>query len=140
MSRFGPPLLRPRPATDLEQEFWDHCFRGELRFQRCDACASWRHPPRYRCARCGSTKWTWSEASGRGRVFSWCVTHRAPHPSLIDSVPYASVIVELEEGVRLVSVVRDVAPASLRLELPVRVAFETREEGVALPVFFADPT
>ena len=133
--RHGPPLMRPRPATDLEQAFWDHCSQRKLCFQRCNDCQRWRHPPRHMCASCGSLEWGWLESSGRGRIFSWSLTHRAPHPSLAGSVPYASVIVELEEGVRLVSVVRDLEPGALRLDLPVRVAFEALEADVALPVF-----
>jgi uncharacterized OB-fold protein len=135
--RYGPPLLPPRPATDLEQDFWDHCSRRQLFFQRCDECERWRHPPRHMCAGCGSLAWSWIESGGRGRVYSWSLTHRPPHPSLAEAVPYASVIVELGEGIRLLSVVRDVAPEDLRLDLPVRVDFEEVKEGVVLPVFLA---
>jgi uncharacterized OB-fold protein len=131
-------LLRPRIATGLEREFWEHCFRGALHFQRCEACERWRHPPRHACATCGSDRWHWAASSGRGRLFTWSLTHRASHPALADAVPYATVIVELAEGVRLVSVVRDVAPEALRLDLPLRVGFEALAEDVAMPVFFAD--
>jgi len=136
-ARYGPPLAHPRPATDLEQAFWERCARGRLEFQRCSVCQRWRHPPRAMCAGCGSLEWSWCESGGRGRIFSWSLTHRAPHPSLAESVPFATVIVELEEGVRLVSVVRDLEPAALRLDLPVRVDFEELEAGVSLPVFRA---
>jgi uncharacterized OB-fold protein len=135
--RYGPPLLAPRPATDLEQDFWDHCSRRQLLFQRCAGCERWRHPPRHMCASCGSLSWSWVASAGSGRVYTWSITHRPPHPSLADAVPYASVVVELDEGVRLLSVVRDVAPSELCLDLPVRVDFETVKDGVLLPIFLA---
>jgi uncharacterized OB-fold protein len=137
--RYGPPLLRPRPATDLEQQFWDHCAEQRLCFQRCRECERWRHPPRHACGNCGSLVWDWVESTGRGRVFTWSLTHRAPHPKLVPHVPYATVIVELEEGVRLVSVVRDVAPHALQLGLPVTLAFEV-DADLSLPTFLSDPS
>lgn len=130
------PELRLVPATTgLTGEFYGHCARGELRFQRCDACGAWRHPPRYRCGACGSDAWTWTRSSGRGRVFTWTVTHRPIDPAFADEVPYAIVVAELEEGPRLVGNLRGLDPSLLRLDLPVEVGFDAAGEGVALVHF-----
>jgi uncharacterized OB-fold protein len=133
----GLPGRRPLPEPDdaLVGAFWEHCSRGELRFQRCDDCGTWRHLPRVLCARCRSAKWSWERSSGRGTIFSWTVTHQRLVRDFPDPVPYAVVVVELEEGVRMVSGIRDVEPASLTLDLPVEVVFETVDEGVKLPFF-----
>ncbi len=134
------PVKIPKPVPDpegLNAEFYQHCARGELRFQRCSECNAWRHLPRFMCAQCGSVRWTWAPASGRGKIFTWTVTHQAMHPAFAGDVPYAVVVVELEEGVRMVSALRGVSPADLQLGLPVRVEFEPVSEGVALPVFRA---
>ena len=131
------PELRlvPHPVG-LNAEFYAHCAAGELRFQRCGACGTWRHPPRYRCAACGSGEWSWERSSGRGRVFSWTVTHRAVDPAYEDELPYAVVVVELDEGPRLVGNLRGgLTPAELRLELPVEVEFEPVADGIALTHF-----
>ena len=130
------PELRmvPRPVG-LNAEFYAHCARGELRFQRCGSCGTWRHPPRYRCGSCGSAEWSWERATGRGRVFSWTVTHQALDPAYADELPYAVVVVELDEGPRLVGNLRGLAPAALRLDLPVEVEFEPVADGVALTHF-----
>jgi len=135
MSAETTTLPAPRPANELEEEFWTHCAQGNLCFQRCDECGAWRHPPRHMCPRCGAIKWKWTESAGRGRLFSWTVTHRAMYPAFAGRVPYASVIVELEEGVRLVSAVRGLPLDALRLDLPVQVAFEPRADGSTVPVF-----
>ncbi len=120
---------------ELAAAFYTECGKGHLSFQRCGDCDRWRHLPRQRCGECGSAAWTWEPSSGVGRVVSWTVTHRAPHPGFADQVPYAVVIVELEEGVRMVSGLRGLEPQALTLDLPVRVVFEPADEGRAVPFF-----
>ena len=110
--------------------FW---AQGELRLQRCADCQTWRHPPRYRCAACGSAAVTWDLASGRGQVFSWTITHRAVDPAF--EPPYAIVVVELEEGPRLVGSLAGIEPADLRLDLPVAVELERVSDTSALVSF-----
>src|SRR4051812_20987241 len=84
--------------------FYSYLARGELRLQRCDACSAWRHPPRHRCAACGSVAASWQPVSGRGHVFTFTITHRAVDPAF--TPPYAVVVAELEEGPRLVGNMR----------------------------------
>lgn len=133
----GLPGRRPLPEPDdaLVVAFWEHCSRGELRFQRCADCGTWRHLPRVLCAHCRSAKWSWERSSGRGTIFSWTVTHQRLVRDFPDPVPYAVVVVELEEGVRMVSGIRGLEPTKLALDLPVEVVFETVDEGVKLPFF-----
>ena len=128
----------PVPGDTLTEEFYLHCARGELRFQRCASCGTWRHLPRFMCARCGSSEWSWERSSGRGKIFSWTVTHQALHPAFAADVPYAIAIVEMEEGVRLVSRLRGAGDAELALDLPVVVEFVPVAEAVVLPMFRVD--
>jgi uncharacterized OB-fold protein len=57
------------------------------------------------------------------------------HPDFTEEVPYAPAIVEMEEGVRLVSWVVDCLPEELRTGMPVEVFFDTVTPGVTLPKF-----
>ena len=125
----------PQPDDDLVAAFWAHCAKEELRFQRCSACGTWRHLPRLRCAQCGSGEFRWERSSGRGRVYSWTVTHQSPIAAFAARVPYAVLVVELEEGVRMVAGLADASPAELRLDLPVEVVFERITPEAALPNF-----
>ena len=119
------------PSTDgLNGEFYAYLARDELRLQRCTACGAWRHPPRVRCAHCGSHEVTWEPATGRGRVYSWTVTHRAVDPAF--TPPYAILVVELEEGPRVVGNVRGLEPSELVLDLPVVVEIEHASDTVGL--------
>jgi uncharacterized OB-fold protein len=134
----APSIPRPVPrAVGLNAEFYQRCASGTLHFQRCLACGTWRHLPRVRCAACGSPDWEWSPSSGRGRIFSWTVTHRAVHPAFAAEVPYAVAVVEMEAepGVRLVARLRELPFERIELDLPVEVGLERLSDGVALPFF-----
>ncbi len=129
-------LPRFTPSPDgLSAEFYAHLATGELRLQRCDGCGTWRHPPRVMCGRCASESWRWTPTSGRGVVYTWTVTHQALVPSFADDVPYAVVVVELEEGPRLVTAVRGIRHDALRLGLPVEVRIARISEAVGLHYF-----
>ncbi|MGD9598346.1 MAG: Zn-ribbon domain-containing OB-fold protein [Steroidobacteraceae bacterium] len=129
-------MTRPLPAmTGLTAQFYEWCGKGELRFQRCSRCATFRHVPRDLCAACGSFDWEWVRSSGKGTVFTFTVVARALHPGFIEAVPYAAVVVELEEGVRFLGNVVDCPPDALRIGMPVRVDFERRTDAITLPVF-----
>lgn len=127
---------RPLPRRrGMAGEFYQFCKQHELRFQRCTDCGTWRHVPRDMCARCGSFNWEWAKSSGKGKVFSWTTAMQPMLPQFADLVPYSPVVIEMEEGVRLVSWVIDVPPEELRLDLPVEVVFDDVTPEVTLPKF-----
>jgi hypothetical protein len=127
---------KPLPAlVGLSKEFYDFCQQRELRFQRCADCNAWRHVPREQCAQCGSRRWQWAKSHGLGVVFTWTVVARAMHPAFVADVPYAPVVVELDEGVRLVSDVVDCPPDELAIGMRVRVEFVDVTPDVTLPKF-----
>ena len=99
------------------------------------SCSAWRHVPRELCAECGSWDWEWQRSSGKGEVFSYTVVERALHPAFAESVPYAPTVVELEEGVRLLTEVTDVAPADLEIGMRVEVTFDAVTDEITLPRF-----
>jgi uncharacterized OB-fold protein len=117
-------------AVGLNGDFYAFLAQGELRLQRCTECGTWRHPPRLRCAQCGSLTVAWKPASGRGRVYSWTTTHRAVDPAF--TPPYAILVVELEEGPRVVANLRGLEPSELVIDLPVVVEIEHASDTVGL--------
>ena len=130
--------MTDKPLPELQgysKEFYLWCGRGDLRFQRCSDCQTWRHVPREMCAKCSSDKWTWAKSSGKGTVFSWTVAERAMHPAFVDAVPYAPVIIEMDEGVRLVTELIDCKPADLEIGMRVEVAFAKVSDEITLPKF-----
>ncbi len=122
-------------AEGLNADFYRECAGGKLHFQRCDSCGSWRHLPRYQCSTCGSPEFSWAESTGCGRIFSWTVTHQSPHPAFAAATPFAIVVVEMDEGVRIVSDLPGVDPDTLALDQPVEVFIESRSDEIGLPHF-----
>jgi uncharacterized protein len=123
------------PMRGLAHDFYGYCKRHELRFQKCSGCGRWRHVPREMCPECGSFDYEWEKSSGKGQVFSWSTTSQPMLPMFADAVPYATVIVELDEGVRMATWVNDVPPDQLRIGMPVEVLFDDVTEEVTLPKF-----
>jgi uncharacterized protein len=127
---------KPVPRGDLlHGEFWEFCRKHELRFQRCTDCDTWRHMPRESCEKCSSFNWSWERSSGKAKLFSWTIIHSALHPGYAHELPYAAVIVEMDEGVKLVTRLVDIPHDALKLELPLQVEFEDVAEGVTLHAF-----
>ena len=128
----------PRPLPRLRgfaADFYAYCRKHELRFQRCANCGRWRHVPRDMCAACGSFDWEWVRSSGKGSLFSWTTTMQPMMPQFADLVPYSPVVVELEEGVRMLSWLIDVDADDFALGLPVEVVFDDVTPDVTLPKF-----
>jgi uncharacterized protein len=118
------PVPHPTPVS---APYWDGAASGKLMLQRCTACATVRHYPRLYCSQCYSSDVAWIEASKRGTVHSWTVTHHAFHPAFADELPYTLVTVDLEEGVRVLGRYHGTQP--LKLGLPVRLRFAPDAQG-----------
>jgi uncharacterized OB-fold protein len=122
----------PTPET---QPFWDGCAAGELRLQRCRECQQAYFYPRPVCPSCGSTDVEWFTATGDATLYSYVINHR-PAPGFEADAPYAIAVVQLVEGPRLMTNIVGLpqTPEALVLDMPLRVAFESRGD-VSLPVF-----
>ena len=96
---------------------------------RCASCLRDWFPPSLLCPHCNSRDFSWSEVSGRGKVFSYVVFHRVYHPGFAEEVPYVVALIELAEGPRMISNVIGVSPDKVECEMAVRVIFEDREGG-----------
>ncbi|MFD3544393.1 bifunctional MaoC family dehydratase N-terminal/OB-fold nucleic acid binding domain-containing protein [Streptomyces sp. NPDC058655] len=130
----GPPARRPRPVVNRDnQGFWDGVRDHRLLIQRCTACAALRFPWLPGCNACASPDWDTVEASGAGTVFSYVVMHHPPFPAF--DPPYAVALVELAEGVRMVSNITGVPYDEVRIGLPVRLEFLRVDDDLELPVF-----
>ncbi|SOE12322.1 Uncharacterized OB-fold protein, contains Zn-ribbon domain [Streptomyces sp. 2323.1] len=133
-----PAPRRPRPVINRDNAgFWEGVARHRLLIQRCTGCRTLRFPWLPGCSRCGSPEWDTVEASGAGTVFSYVVLHHPPFPAF--DPPYAVGLIELAEGVRMVSNIVGVPYDQVRIGMPVRLTFQRVDEEYELPVFRATP-
>lgn len=124
--------LAPSVSIDT-QFFWDGIHEHRLLIQRCTECQALRHPPRPMCPGCNSLSWDTIEASGRGTVFSFVMPQHPPYPWF--DYPYIVVLVDLEEGIRLVSNLCEIAPEAVTIGQPVEVFYEHFDDDLVLPQF-----
>lgn len=122
----------PAPQAGPDAEFLRRLGAGDFCLQRCADCAAWVFYPRVLCPHCGADRLGWHRASGRGTVYSRAVLHRRPEKG----GPHAVVLVDLEEGPRMMSRLPGTDPADIRIGQPVTARIETGEDG---PVVVFDP-
>jgi uncharacterized OB-fold protein len=82
----------------------------------------------------------WTRCSGRGMVYSFTVVRRPLARWFASRVPLVCAVIELEEGVRMMSNVIGIDPDQVRIGLEVTVSFEDIDEQISLPVFEAVPS
>ena len=128
----GEFVLRPQQNRDTAY-FWEGTQAGELRIQNCNACGALRHPPGPACPECGALDRGHVVASGRGTVFSYVVHRHPPVPGR--ELPILLVLVDLEEGVRMVGELVDTDPEKIEIGMPVVVDFRRIDDDLTLPVW-----
>lgn len=125
---------RLAPAITGDTEFfWNGLRDNKLLIQRCGGCGRLRHPPRPMCPHCRSLDSDAIEASGRGTVYSYVMPHEPKFPFF--DYPYVVALVELEEGVRLVSNLTDIEPADVAPGMAVEVYYRTFDNDLVLHQF-----
>lgn len=126
----------PYPVIDGDsKEYWEACKNGKLLIQQCEDCNKYIFFPRIVCPSCMSNKIKWVESSGKGKVYSFTVARRNRHPAFVDKVPYIVALIELEEGVRMMSNLVNVEVEDVKCDMPVEVVFEKIDENLTLPMF-----
>lgn len=102
--------------------------------QRCEACGQAYYYPRPICPHCMSDDVHWFQASGKGRVYSFVISHRS-RPGF--EAPYVIAVVELDEGPRMMTNLIGIEPDPevLRCDMPVEIVYDEVTLEVTLPKF-----
>lgn len=132
----------PIPVADADTApYWEGVARNELLVQRCGACNAWIWQPRPICPRCQMADPPWTLVSGDAAVASWIVLRPPVLPAYAEMVPFVVLLVELDQGVRMLGYLVDDAGNVLRtdgeaeaLAIGARVALRFHEQaGTKLP-------
>lgn len=117
----------PRP----EQEYFAHLAQGRFMLQRSRASGQCFFYPRVAAPVTGDRDLEWVPASGRGTVHATTIVRPKPPQQ-----PYNVVLVDLEEGVRVMSRVEGIAPEAVKIGMPVQARIGTQDEK---PILLFDP-
>jgi uncharacterized protein len=132
----GDAALKPLPSPDADTAaFWRGLHDEKLLLQHCKACGHVQYYQQATCRACGREELEHLPASGRGKVYSFSVVHRAPGPAFKADVPYAVLLVELEEGPRMISTYVGGPPAEVTFDMDVVLSFEKVTDDITLPRF-----
>jgi uncharacterized protein len=135
-----PARIEP-PVTDASAPFWDATRESRLVLPWCVECERAFWFPREVCPRCLGSAVEWRPSPGRGVVYSFTVEHKPVQlTAVFGDDPYTIALVELDEGVRMMSNIVGVEPADVEVGLAVEVMWEPLSDGRHLPLFAAAPT
>ena len=124
------------PMVDSENApFWKAAREGKLLIKRCTSCKKDFYYPRGACPHCWSDKTEWKEASRKGTIYSYSVVHQNPAPPFKELCPYGVLLVDLEEGPRMmVNWDFKLKVDQLKVGMPVEIAFRVVNEDLSLPI------
>ncbi len=112
-------------SPELTQPFWDAAKRHELIIPRCRKCGSYFWFPREMSPFCLEQYWECTQASGNARLHTFTVVRQPQNPSFQEDTPYAYAMVELVEGVRMISNITNCdIPDGLEVDMPLVVDFD----------------
>jgi uncharacterized OB-fold protein len=123
------------PADGLSNPFWEATAEGRYLVQWCKVCEQPIYYPRYACPGCLSDAVEWRTATGRGVVYAFTIVHIPAAPWMADRMPYVTALVDLEEGVRVLTNIVDCDPQQVRVGAAVEVRWRPLADGRALPWF-----
>ena len=144
----GMNLILPEGDEEI-RPYFEAAAKGRLVLRRCSECGLLRFPPGSGCPWCSSPRSEWSEVSGRGTIHSYEIVTQAIQPGFANWLPYAVVLVELDEqrglptpdeALRLLANLvtpsfEPEAEANVAINRRVRAVFQPLGDGLALPQF-----
>jgi len=126
----------PLPDVDdpVMRPFWEAARRCVLLQQRDRTTGVVHWPPKPMYWK-GGDRLEWFEASGRGEIFSYVVSFEPQLPAFKHLLPLIIVLVQIDEGPRLVGYMVNCKPEQMHFGMKVKVAFKQLTDEVTLPVW-----
>ena len=131
-------VTRPIPVpNEWTKPFWEAAKQEVLALQRCQSCGHFQHPPYATCVNCMSIDLTFEPVQGKGTIYSYTIMYHAGDRRFAAAIPYASIIVELDEakGALLAGNLLDAPYTEAKVGRRVEVVFEKLNDDITLPQF-----
>lgn len=116
------PRPVPKPSF-YTKPFWEGARDKKLMLQFDPDCKTFQFWPRPTSVKTGKANLEWRQSSGRGVLYSYTVVHVPAH-GFEDRVPYVIGLIELAEGVRIVSNLVGVGAQEVKIGMPMRLTWE----------------
>jgi uncharacterized OB-fold protein len=127
-------MIKPLPKpSKWSQPFWDNAKKHKLTLKKCKDCGHIDHPPYLYCTNCHSDNSEWVEASGKGKLVAYAInTYMVPFP-FWDDMPYVVAMIDLDEGVRMISNIVECDHDQLKNGMELEVVFDDVSDEFTLP-------
>ncbi|MGH7462835.1 MAG: Zn-ribbon domain-containing OB-fold protein, partial [Longimicrobiales bacterium] len=104
-------------------------------------CGHFQHPPYATCVNCMSIDLTFEPVQGKGTIYSYSIMYHAGDRRFAAAIPYASIIVELDEakGALLAGNLLDAPYTEAKVGRRVEVVFQQLNDDITLPQFRLAP-
>lgn len=106
------------------EQFYKYINQGKLLGGKCKKCGAIHLPPRPLCNKCFSKEFEWVEISRKGKLLTYTIIHVAP-PQFEQMAPYAVGIIQLENGIRIPGMIRDIEHEEIEIGMELTVNFDT---------------
>lgn len=103
----------------------------DLKGKVCKSCGFHMLEPSFICPSCGSENLGEHTFHGKGKVYTYTVVH-VGFGHLANRAPYVLAIVELDEGLKIITIIEDMDIHTVKIDMPVQ--FKRVEEGTG-PIF-----
>ena len=132
--------MSDNPLPFTISSFYKFVSEKRLMAAKCNECGTVLLPPKPMCTKCLSTNLKWIELEGAGKLLSYTVIYIAPE-QFQSITPYTVGIVELQKGLRLPGMIRDVDPKEIRVGMDLKIDFDTSasSQWPAWPRYFFRP-
>ena len=117
-------------------DFAVHLKNGRLMGTSCKGCGYTSFPPRADCPECLSGDFEFREYTGKGTVYTFTTIEAAP-TGFDDMAPYTVVVVDLDEGGRLLCWTGETLPQDeVRIGMDVQIVPRIFEETEEIKVYY----
>ncbi|MDO9435950.1 Zn-ribbon domain-containing OB-fold protein [Hydrogenophaga sp.] len=124
----------PVPISEEVRPYFDAASEGRLLVKHCRDCGKYHHYPRAICPHCASDQTEWTQASGRGSIYSFAIASKATGGVHV----LAYVTLDDCEVTMLTNILTD-TPNLLSIGAPVQAVFHPGTDGIPVPMFSLTP-
>jgi len=127
------------PSFTIEQ-FYKFLSEKKLMAAQCKECGAKFLPPRPVCTNCYSRNLAWIQVETRGELVTYTIIYVAPQ-RFQPFIPYAYGIVELENGLRLPGMIRNIEHNNIRIGMKLELVVESTatEDWPQWPIYYFKP-